>query len=68
MCLMVHGQRSPCISCLIRRASISLLRDGHHQDQAYHFGKKDFELEAKTRPEILKVVLCPYVLYCPCEA
>ena len=23
---------------------------------------------AKTRPEILKVVLGPYVQYCPCEA
>ena len=44
-----HGTwpKSPCISRLIRRASISLLRDGHHQDQAYHFGKKDFELGVK---------------------
>ena len=41
-----HGTwpKSPCISRLIRRASISLLRDGHHQDQAYHFGKNYFEL------------------------
>ena len=40
--------------------------------QVYHFGKKDFELgvggEAKTCPEILMVVLGPYVQYCPCEA
>ena len=29
-----------------------------------------YELEgtARTRPDILKVVLGPYVQYCPCEA
>ena len=36
--------------------------------QAYHFGKNDFELEfegkARTRPNILRVVLGPYVQYC----
>ena len=35
-------------------------------------GKKDFELgvggEGQTHPEILKVVLGPYVQYCPFEA
>ena len=40
-------------------------------DQAFHFGKTDFELgvggKARTRPDILKVVLGPYVQYCPCE-
>ena len=40
--------------------------------QAYHFGKKDFKLgvggEGKTRPNILRVVLGPYVQYCPSEA
>ena len=39
---------------------------------AYHFGDKDFELgvggKARTRPDILRVVLGPYVQYCPCEA
>ena len=40
--------------------------------QAYHFGKMDFELgvggKARTRPNILRVHLDPYVQYCPCEA
>ena len=40
--------------------------------QAYHFGKNDFELgvgvKARTPPNILRVVLGPYVQYCPCEA
>ena len=40
--------------------------------QAYHFGKKDFKLGmegmARTRLDILMVVLGPYVQYCPCEA
>ena len=40
--------------------------------QASHLGKKDFELEvggkARTRPNILRVVLGPYVQYCQCEA
>ena len=40
--------------------------------QAYHFGKKDFELgvggKARTRPEILRGVSGSYVHNCPCEA
>ena len=48
-----------------------LLRGGGFQ--AYHFGKKSissYELvgKARTRPIILRVVLGPYVQYCPCEA
>ena len=29
---------------------------------------EELEGTAKTRPEIVKVVLGPYVQYCPCEA
>ena len=40
--------------------------------QAYHFGKrissKELEGKARTRPDILRVILGPYVQYCPCEA
>ena len=43
--------------------------------QAYLFGKKDFELgvggegqDTTTRPDILRVVLGPYVQHCPCES
>ena len=50
------------------------LRGGGGGSKALHFGKNDFELgvardgQARTRPDILKVVLGPYVQYCQCEA
>ena len=40
--------------------------------QAYHFGKKYFELgvggEGQDTPQHLRVFLGPYVQYSPCEA
>ena len=40
--------------------------------QAYDFGKiisiKELKGKARTRAGILRVVLGPYVQYCPCEA
>ena len=45
---------------------------GGGEVQAFHFGKmissEDLEGTARTRPEFLKVILGPYVQYCPCEA
>ena len=39
--------------------------------QAYTLEKNDFELgdggKARTRPDILRMVLGPCVQYCPCE-